>query len=272
MQETSSTYRRILADENHWFETTVVIGDSGVLITENKEKVFFGVGDQQTFIVVARSGAESGYGEDQIFSVRTNIQLFQNDPSVGGAVSQEIELTMLQPAGDIPQMGLIIPYVRACNAEEKSEWIQQGVFYIDTREISNNDGGITTITLHGYDAMLKAEQEWHDTGTLNWSNDTVSDADMVADIASIMGISVDARTWAIMTDNYQIPMPLNYTLREILGYIASMYVGIFIINEVGQLRLVSLLELPEETNLLIDNIGDYITFGEEPHEVCRIKV
>ena len=41
----------------------------------------------------------------------------------------------------------------------------------------------------------------------------------------------------------------------------------FIITEVGQLRLVSLLELPPETNLLIDNVGDYIVFGTD-----RIKV
>jgi hypothetical protein len=46
-----------------------------------------------------------------------------------------------------------------------------------------------------------------------------------------------------------------------------MYAGCFIITEVGQLRLVSLLELPPETNLLIDNVGDYIVFGSD-----RIKV
>ena len=32
-------------------------------------------------------------------------------------------------------------------------------------------------------------------------------------------------------------------------------------TDLGELRLVSITELPEETSLLIDNIGQYITFG-----------
>lgn len=263
MQETSSLYRQILATEHHWFETSVVIGETGDLVTEHGEKILFG----GTAILVARAGADSGFLESQLFSLRTSIQMFQDDPTVGSAVSQEIELTMLKPAGDIVPMGLVVPYVRVCCETDKSEWIQQGVFYIDTREVSDNDGDITTITIHGYDAMLTAEQYWNDNGSLDWTSGTVSDTDMVGNIAEIMDISVDARTWNIMTNNYRIPMPMQYTLREILGYIASMYAGCFIITEVGQLRLVSLLELPPETNLLIDNVGDYIVFGTD-----RIKV
>jgi hypothetical protein len=40
-----------------------------------------------------------------------------------------------------------------------------------------------------------------------------------------------------------------------------MYVGSFIMTETGLLRLVSITELPEETNYLINNAGDAITFG-----------
>jgi hypothetical protein len=263
VQTTSALYRQILATEPHWFETSIVIGESGDLVTEYGDRILFG----GTAILVARSGADSGFTENQIFNVRTSIQMFQEDPTIGGAISQEIELTMLKPSGDIPPMGLIVPYVRVCSELGKSEWIQQGVFQIDTREVSDNDGNITTITIHGYDAMLTAEQYWHDNGSLNWSSGTVTDRAMVGNIAAIMGISVDSRTYTIMTNNYRIPMPMQYTLREILGYIASMYAGCFIITEVGQLRLVSLLELPPETNLLIDNVGDYIVFGSD-----RIKV
>lgn len=263
MQETSALYKQILASEPHWFETSVVIGETGDLVTEYGEKILFG----GTAILVARTGADSGFQENQLFSLRTSIQMFQEDPTIGQAISQEIELTMLKPAGDIVPMGVVVPYVRVCNETDKSEWLQQGVFYIDTREISDNESGITTITIHGYDAMLTAEQYWHDNGALNWSTGTVSDVAMVNNIASIMDISVDARTYDIMTNAYQITMPIQYTLREILGYIASMYAGCFIITEVGQLRLVSLLELPAETNLLIDHVGDFILFGED-----RIRV
>ena len=259
MQETSQLYRQILASEPHWFETSVVIGETGDLVTEYGDRILFG----GTAILVARTGADSGFLEDQIISIRTSSRLFDNDPELGQAIAQEIELEMMNPAGAIVPMGLVVPYVRVCNATEKSEWIQQGVFYIDTRETSDNHSDLVTLKIHGYDAMLTAEQYWHDNGSLNWSSGTVSDTAMVGNIAEIMDISVDERTWDIMINDYQIPMPMQYTLREVLGYIASMYAGCFIITEVGQLRLVSLLELPPETNLLIDNAGDYIVFGTD---------
>lgn len=255
MQNTTALYRKILADPNHWFETSVVIGDSGNLITERGETILFG----GFAIRVAASGADDGFGENIVLSVSTTSQLFSNDPEIGKAVSAEIDLKMLNPSGDIPRMGVVIPYVRVCKEDEQSEWLQQGVFYIDTREISDNDNDLDVITIHGYDAMMKAEQDYAST-SLNWP---AVDTDIVSEIAGEMGVSVDPRTWEIMTDGYTFPLPTNYTLREMLGYIASMYVGCFIMTETGRLRLVTLLELPKETNHLIDSVGDAITFGGE---------
>ena len=259
MQETSVLYRQILSDANHWFETSVVVGDSGLLITESGDKILFG----GTAIIVSRTGPGSGYQENKLFSVHTSIQMFHEDPTPGQAVAQEIELKMLTPSGDIPPMGVIVPYVRVCNETDQSEWIQQGVFYIDTREISKNHSTFSTITLHGYDAMLKTEQDFTDSGRLDWSTGFVTDEDMVQEIADLIGVDVDTRTWSVMGEEYQIPLPTGYSLREILGYIASMYAGCFIMTDIGQLRLVSILEIPPETNLLIDQIGDYIVFGED---------
>ena len=37
MQETSSIYKRLLADPGHWKEYTLVIGESGVLVNEQKQ-------------------------------------------------------------------------------------------------------------------------------------------------------------------------------------------------------------------------------------------
>ena len=263
MQTTSALYRTILADPGHWFETTVVIGDSGDLITERGERILFG----GVAIIVARDSPESGFGEEQLFSVKTTQHMFDNDPEPGKAIAAEIEIKMLKPAGDIPIMGVLVPYVRACNASYKSEWIQQGTYYIDTREITQNSDGLEIMTLHGFDAMLKADRYWSDSGRLNWSSGTVLDTAMVSEIATIIGVSVDSRTWSIMTDSFRIPPPLNYTLRDVLGYIAGAYAGCFVMTDLGELRLVSITELPEETNLLIDVAGDYITFGGD-----RIKL
>lgn len=263
MQTTSALYRSILSDPNHWFETTVVIGNSGDLITERGEKILFG----GTAIIVARDSPDSGFFEEQLFSVHTTQHMFDNDPVLGKAISAEVEVKMLNPAGELPVMGLIAPYVRVRNETQVSEWIQQGEFFIDTREVTHNSNGLDVLTIHGFDAMLKTEQYWQDTGTLNWSSGTVVDTAMVQEIARIIDVPIDARTWDIMTDAFRIPPPTSFTLREVLGYIAGAYVGTFLITDIGELRLVSLTELPEQTNLLIDNIGDYITFGGD-----RIKL
>ncbi len=257
MQETSALYRQILSSTDYFFETRVVIGDSGNLITEGGEQILFG----GTAIVVARTGPDSGFDENIIFSVKTSLNMFDNEPVIGKAVAGEINLEIIQPSGDIPRMGVVIPYVRAIRYEDEqeisSEWLQQGTFFIDTRETSHNDDGLEILTLHGYDAMLKAEQDYASTN-LNWP---ALDTAVVSEIASKMGVSVDARTWAVMTDGYTFPIPASFTLREMLGYIAGAYAGCFIMTELGQLRLVTMTELPKETKYLVDEYGYVLTFG-----------
>lgn len=144
--------------------------------------------------------------------------------------------------------------------ELTSEWVPQGVFYIDTRETTANYDGIPVLSIHGYDAMLKTEQMYA-------SNDTVGDApdtQYVQTIADAIGVDVDPRTWEIMR-GYIIPFPLGYTMREILGYIAASYVGSFIMSDEGKLRLVSLLDLPDAPteSLLADDAGYVIIFGTD---------
>lgn len=304
MQETSALYQQIIAQERHWFETRVVIGDSGNLIDETGERILFG-GDS---IVVARTGPDSGFQEEVLFSVTTNIEMFADTPQIGQAIAQEIEVKMLSPSGDIPRMAVVIPYVRAVghiplgtiakvnqntlningyaemsgttlrlSAESNavvqnetlkftgkygdvySEWLQQGKYYIDTREISNNDGELPVITLHGYDGMMFAETDYAKTN-LEWP---AVDVDIVREIAAQIGTQVDPRTIELMTGGYKLPLPTGYSLRETLGIIAAKYIGNFIISDIGLLRLVSLLDLPKETNILIDSNGDYIVFGED---------
>lgn len=139
----------------------------------------------------------------------------------------------------------------------ESEWIPQGVYFIDTREVTQNQDGLDVLTIHGFDAMLKGEQIYNSP---NITGDS-ADKEMVSEIARIIGVDVDARTYPLMNSNYRIPFPIQYTYREILGYIASMYFGAFVMTDEGKLRLISLLDLPAETNYLIDNLGNAILFG-----------
>lgn len=226
MQTTSALYNTILADANHYFEVQLIIDGVGT------------------------------FGESQLFSISTNIEMFQETPTLGKAVAGEINVKMLKPSAEIPKMAKLQPQVRICNDTQQSEWLAQGIYYIDTRETTRNEDGLDVLTLHGYDAMLKAEQMYNGRITGD-STDTA----MVDEIAYQMGVNVDARTYALMTGGYTIPFPTGYTYREVLGYIAAAYAGCFIMSDVGELRLVSITELPPETNYLIDSLGDWITFG-----------
>lgn len=141
----------------------------------------------------------------------------------------------------------------------ESEWLPQGVYYIDTREITANQDGLDVLTIHGFDAMLKAEQDYASNAVIGDNYDTA----YIAAIASQMGVEVDPRTWDIMQGGHIITFPLGYSCREILGYIACLYIGSFVMTDEGKLRLVSLLTLPPETNLLIDDTGDVLVFGND---------
>lgn len=263
MQETSELYKQILLSDKYRVETTLVIGESGRLLTERAEVLRFG-GDA---ILVSTGGANDGYGEDMLISVKTTRRLFSgNVPMVGCCTCGEIYVEMHMPIGEIPKMAQLSPYVRLVSTENPnvfSEWIHKGVFFIDTRDNSHNDDSLDILTLHGYDAMIRANQ-LYGSSTLQFP---ARDIDIVYDIASKMGVNVDTRCVPYINKGYEVQYPVEYTCREILGYIGAMYAGNWIINDNGDLQLIVLYDLPEETSLLIDEHTFYITFGGD-----RIKL
>lgn len=197
--------------------------------------------------------AGTDYGEDTIVSLTTTGGLFADGTlSVGSAVSREINLSLWNVSTTIPKMAKLIPYYRLSNGTQTSEWIQKGVFYIDTRSV---DSGL--LTIHGYDDMLKAEQIWTPDQSLEFPMPMTQVVDI---IANIMGVEIDART--VLNSSYTVDYPANdYTLRDVLRFIAAAHGGNWIMSDVGELWLVGLNDLPTETNYLCDEDGDWITFG-----------
>ena len=197
--------------------------------------------------------AGTDYGEDTIVSLTTTGGLFADGTlSVGSAVSREINLSLWNVSTTIPKMAKLIPYYRISNGTQTSEWIQKGVYYIDTRSI---DSGL--LTIHGYDDMLKAEQIWTPDQSLEFPMPMTQAVDI---IANIMGVEIDART--VLNSSYTVDYPANdYTLRDVLRFIAAAHGGNWIMSDVGELWLVGLNDLPTETNYLCDEDGDWITFG-----------
>lgn len=254
MYAVSNLWNTLMSDPEHWFEVSVVIGEDGRLITKQGDAITFG----GVAILIAQGGADSGYQESQIMSLSIEQRVFATEyPSVGACLSQELTVKMLRPAGAIPRMALVRPYVRVRNATQIAEWIPQGLFYIDTREYSQNDDGLNIMTLHCYDAMLMTERDFPEVSH-PWP---AEDSTVIFDIADALGVGVDDRTWDVVNAGYSISPPLGYSMREVLGNIAAMYCGNWIMNYDGNLLLVALNSIPAETNYLVDNFGNAITFG-----------
>ena len=252
MQETSSLYKQLLADPGHWKEYTLVIGESGVLVSERSETITFG----GTAILVSSTGADSGFRESAIISMSTQKSIFSDsNPTVGNCIAGQITVEMMKPKGEIPRRARLAPYVRLTNGIERSEWVQKGVFFIDHREYSGDEN--ERMTVYGYDHIILTEDEFP-SSTHTWPR---KDIDVVRDIANEIGTSIDRRTVQIMNKGYKINYPAGYSMREVLENIAAMYAGSFIMSETAELLLVTMFGIPKETSYLVDNVGFVITFG-----------
>lgn len=192
--------------------------------------------------------ADTTYYKSDISSVVIKRPLFDK-LSVGNACSAELDIS-IWPISTIPKMAKLVPWVRE---DATSSWTKLGDFYIYTREITDE-----LMHIVAYDSMMRAEQIWIPDQSLEFPMSMVSAVNTIADI---MGIEVDSRT--TIDNSYTIDYPANdYTLRDVLGYIAAANSGNWIITASGQLLLVPLFSsMPTETNYLIDERGNSITFG-----------
>lgn len=250
MQKTSELYKELIQKPNSRFETKLLIGDEVYLISHNADKIIFG---NDRIFYTADTG---GFGDNMIISIDTSRKLFaEGRPQVGCCVAGEIDVEMLQPAAIIPRMSSLKPFVRVTDGEQYSEWIPKGVYYIDTRDENNASN---RLSLHGYDAILKSEQEYPAGDVGLWPK---KDIDVVREIAALMEVELDERTVSTMNREYIVQLPLGYNCREILGYTAAMYGGCFIMSDEGKLLLVRINEIGLETNYLIDSSGYALVFG-----------
>lgn len=237
MQETSDLYKSLFSQYLNGqigvrFQTQLLIGSTGEIVID----------------------------ESRLLNLKTVHKVFSEDtPSVGGCLSGEIHVEFIPTAADIPRQAQLVPMVRLTDGSQFSEWIQKGVFFIDTRR-SNPGPSFTSLKIHGYDAMMRAEQDY-DESTLAWP---AKIRDVVEEIAAAIGVTVDARTKALLNEAYNlhdVQYPSGYSYRETLGYIAAMFAGCFVISDLGELRLVTLDSVPAETRYLVTEGGDAITVG-----------
>lgn len=237
MIPTSALFRELLESGDYYVETCLSINDTP---------------------------PEKSYGEDVLISVHTSRKVFSQDlPTVGGVIAGEISVEMMMPEDPIPRMAKLSPYVRIRNLEQTrySEWIPKGVFYTDTRKKQEDAAGFIRLQIRGFDDILKTEQDYPES-TLEWP---AADTDVVQEIADFIGVEVDIRTLDIMQNAYQVEDPAGYSCREVLGYIAAMYGGNFVMSDRGKLWLIAMgnasADDEVETNYLINEEKAVITFG-----------
>ena len=168
--------------------------------------------------------------------------------SIGNACEATLKIVFRKKTV-IPTTAKMIPYALVNN-----QWEQLGVFYLDERSIKPT--GIMTVV--AYDSMLKADKVWVPDQSLEFP---MPMDDAVDIIAELMGITVDPRT--NVSHAYTIDYPANdYTLRDVLKFIAVANGGNWTITRKDQLLLVPLVgSMPPETHYLIEENGFAITFG-----------
>lgn len=170
--------------------------------------------------------------------------------SIGNAATAKLSLSLY--AESIPFGAVIKRYVRLVNGEQCSEWIPKGVFITNRRSMED---GLWNI--EAFDAMRKAETVWEPDSSLIFP---MAMEKVVEVLAGFMDVKIDPRT--NLNPSYTMDHPGNTcTFRQILQWIGAAHGGNWIISDKGELLLVPLLSMPEETNYLIDERGDAITFG-----------
>lgn len=171
-----------------------------------------------------------------------------NTPTVGCCVAATFECAIFEASENVPRMSAVVPSYRITNGAQSSEWIALGTFYIDTRTVDKSTGALS---LFCYDRMLVADgidgKSYAEVARLaTWPQPM---ADVVDDIAAIMGITVDSHTSINSGTGYMVDYPNDLTMREVLAYIAVAHCGNWTITPENKLRLVPLTGNSDTYNL-----------------------
>ena len=200
------------------------------------------------------------YGMDVLTSVKNSLHAFGSEtPQIGLAPSGKLALSLYVESGAVPRMATVRPYFRVVNDVRQSEWIAKGVYYVDTRSANTFTG---LLTLQCYDSMLKGEVKYPSTSHA-WP---YSDINTVREIASFLGVAVDAQTTSLMTGAYMVPLPAQYTIRETLRYIGALYGGNFIITDANTLRLIPLWSMKSTEDAPVE--GTYRLTASQAFAAC----
>lgn len=189
------------------------------------------------------------YGKDAEVSHSVESQLFE-EFGIGNACCATLKLAVI--ADNIPRAATIKRYLRLVNGTQATAWIPKGVFFTNKRSRDDDYWEV-----EAYDAMRKADVVWEPSNSLTFPMSMPTAVNL---FCQMMGVKLDKRT--ALNSAYTIDYPANdYTVRNELCFIAAAHGGNWIITDEGKLLLIPLLSMPTETNYLITESGNAITFG-----------
>lgn len=212
------------------------------------------------------------YREDFIDTVTTSGEIFGQDTKQAGVCSaRTVQLAMKKPRQVIPRRGRIVPLLRITNDWESSEWIPKGEFFVDTRQTEPGyEDGVEFVEITGYDAMMRAEQDYPMPSRLQWP---APDYLVLQEIADFMGVPIEPETLAMMDGRVMVPNPEWFCCREVLSGIGAGYAGNLSIDDYGRLKLIRLAQ--PQGRAMPQNIGenaDDFRFAEAWEPFARVEL
>lgn len=222
MQTTSALYKSIFADPAHIVEWKITVNGTDY------------------------AGQRIAPGGSPKISRRL---LNGNEPAVGACIAATLTCSIIEASSAVPRMAAVVVSYRLAiplpenageNAQQTvSEWHTLGTFYIDTRQVDKANGALI---LSCYDKMLVATGAGGATyaeltGFDEWPQ---TQAAVVSEIASIMGVTVDSRTSIGSGTGFVVDYPNDLSMLEVLGNIGAANAGNWAITPANELRLVPL--------------------------------
>lgn len=200
---------------------------------------------EYTCLTRAVIAGETYYWSDLI-SAKSKRGMFGQSFGIGASPCSDLTLKMKYPSTPVPRMAPVEISVAVKDGQNTAEWIPKGVFWIDTRsdDWTYQANGLQTMEIHGYDAMAFGDGDCPSDGLTF----PASEIDVVRVIAAHLNpiedsrydVTVDPETEALIQNLFPIPSVKYYSSREILGFIAGVYGGSFVITERNTLKLVTL--------------------------------
>ena len=194
------------------------------------------------------------YGKAHILGGTITDGVYTNG-SIGNCIARQLNIKLWNVTLDASQP--LELYVDAVEANGTITTKAKGVYYIDTIATSPYSD---YCEVTAFDAMLKSEVVYLKEG--EWTATT--DLALITQISTDIGVNIEVNTLSLFTGS-----PVNITespsigdngttSRQILGAIAVIRGGNFIINDNNELELVSLLGKYDVANIVtIDANGDF---------------